>query len=156
MFVAFHADAYFYLRGEVLLYFSVWVEVIEIVNLIRIRIQISLEFRKDLKNKSRSHFSIGRGLKLPHRPSLVLVLSPVHSPRSGPKQFHHARPGRPRHHWPEDDRPTEFIPNSYRPRSLQLRIKPNQCGNEFDWRIKIASRSNPLGHKTETPINRRP
>jgi hypothetical protein len=49
MFVAFHADAYFSLGGEVLLYFSVRVEVIEIVNLIRI--QIGLEFRKDLKNK---------------------------------------------------------------------------------------------------------
>jgi hypothetical protein len=30
MFVAFHADAYFSLGGEVLLYFVVWVEVIEI------------------------------------------------------------------------------------------------------------------------------
>jgi hypothetical protein len=49
MFVAFHVDAYFSLGGEVLLYFSVRVEVIEIVNLIRI--QIGLEFRKDLKNK---------------------------------------------------------------------------------------------------------
>jgi hypothetical protein len=49
MFVAFHADAYFSLGGEVLLYFSVRVEFIKIVNLIRI--QIGLEFRKDLKNK---------------------------------------------------------------------------------------------------------
>jgi hypothetical protein len=49
MFVAFHADAYFSLGGEVLLYFSVRVEVIEIVNLIRI--QIGLEFKKYLKNK---------------------------------------------------------------------------------------------------------
>jgi hypothetical protein len=49
MFVAFHADAYFSLGGEVLLYFIVQVEVIEIVNLIQI--QIGLEFRKDLKNK---------------------------------------------------------------------------------------------------------
>jgi hypothetical protein len=30
MFVAFHADAFFSLVGEVLLYFIVWVEVIEI------------------------------------------------------------------------------------------------------------------------------
>jgi hypothetical protein len=30
MFVVFHADAYFSLGGEVLLYFIVWVEVIEI------------------------------------------------------------------------------------------------------------------------------
>jgi hypothetical protein len=49
MFVAFHTHAYFSLGGEVLLYFIVWVEVIEIVNLIWI--QIGLEFRKDLKNK---------------------------------------------------------------------------------------------------------
>jgi hypothetical protein len=48
MFVVFHVDAFF-LHGEVLLYFSVRVEVIEIINLIRI--QIGLEFRKDLKNK---------------------------------------------------------------------------------------------------------
>jgi hypothetical protein len=34
MFVAFHADAYFSLGGEVLLYFIVRVEAIEIVNLI--------------------------------------------------------------------------------------------------------------------------
>jgi hypothetical protein len=33
MFIAFHADAYFSLGGEVLLYFIVRVEVIEIVNL---------------------------------------------------------------------------------------------------------------------------
>jgi hypothetical protein len=49
MFVAFYADAYFSLFCEVLLYFSVRVEVIKIVNLIRI--QIGLEFIKDLKNK---------------------------------------------------------------------------------------------------------
>jgi hypothetical protein len=49
MFDAFSADAYFSLCGEVLLYFSVRVEVIKIVNLIRI--QIGLEFGKDLKNK---------------------------------------------------------------------------------------------------------
>jgi hypothetical protein len=42
MFVAFHADAYFSLGGEVLLYFIVRVEAIEIVNLIWI--QIGLEF----------------------------------------------------------------------------------------------------------------
>jgi hypothetical protein len=53
MFVAFHTDAYFSLGGEVLLYFSVRVEVVEIVHLIQI--QIGLEFRKDLKNKR--HFS---------------------------------------------------------------------------------------------------
>jgi hypothetical protein len=34
MFVAFHADAYFSLGGEVLLYFIVRVEEIKIVNLI--------------------------------------------------------------------------------------------------------------------------
>jgi hypothetical protein len=34
MFVSFHADAYFSLGGEVLLYFIVRVEVIKIVNLI--------------------------------------------------------------------------------------------------------------------------
>jgi hypothetical protein len=34
MFVAFHADAYFSLGSEVVLYFIVWVEVIEVVNLI--------------------------------------------------------------------------------------------------------------------------
>jgi hypothetical protein len=34
MFITFHADAYFSLGGEVLLYFIVRVEVIEIVNLI--------------------------------------------------------------------------------------------------------------------------
>jgi hypothetical protein len=34
MFAAFHADAYFSLGGEVLLYFIVRMEVIEIVNLI--------------------------------------------------------------------------------------------------------------------------
>jgi hypothetical protein len=49
MFVSFHADAYFSLGGEVLLYFIVRVEVIKIVNLIWI--QIGLEFRKDLKHK---------------------------------------------------------------------------------------------------------
>jgi hypothetical protein len=49
MFIAFHVDAYFSLGGEVLLYFIVWVEVLKIVNLIRI--QFGLEFRKDLKNK---------------------------------------------------------------------------------------------------------
>jgi hypothetical protein len=49
MFVVFHADAYFSLGGEVLLYFIVRVEVTKIVNLIQI--QIGLEFRKDLKNK---------------------------------------------------------------------------------------------------------
>jgi hypothetical protein len=54
MFVVFYVDAYFTLGGEVLLYFSVGVEVIEIVNLIRI--QIGLKFGKDLKNKSLSHF----------------------------------------------------------------------------------------------------
>jgi hypothetical protein len=43
MFVAFHADAYFSMGGEVLLYIIVRVEVIEI--------QIGLEFGKDLKNK---------------------------------------------------------------------------------------------------------
>jgi hypothetical protein len=37
MFVAFHADAYFYLGGEVLLYFIVWVEVL--------KIQIWFEFK---------------------------------------------------------------------------------------------------------------
>jgi hypothetical protein len=47
LFDAFPADAYFSLCGEVLLYFSVRVEVIKIVNLIRI--QIGLEFGKDLK-----------------------------------------------------------------------------------------------------------
>jgi hypothetical protein len=55
MFVAFHADAYFSLGGEVLLYFIVWVEVFEIVNLNWI--QIALEFRKDLKNKKPFSFS---------------------------------------------------------------------------------------------------
>jgi hypothetical protein len=34
MFVAFHVNAYFSLGGEVLLYFIVQVEVIEIINLI--------------------------------------------------------------------------------------------------------------------------
>jgi hypothetical protein len=43
MFVAFHVDAYFSLGGEVLLYFIERVEVI--------KIQIGLEFRKDLKKK---------------------------------------------------------------------------------------------------------
>jgi hypothetical protein len=43
MFVAFHADAYISLGGEVLLYFSVRVEVIKIVNLIRIQIGLNLE-----------------------------------------------------------------------------------------------------------------
>jgi hypothetical protein len=37
MFVAFHIDAYFYLGGEVLLYFIVWVEII--------KIQIWFEFK---------------------------------------------------------------------------------------------------------------
>jgi hypothetical protein len=37
MFVAFHADAYFYLGGEVHLYFIVWVEVL--------KIQIWFEFK---------------------------------------------------------------------------------------------------------------
>jgi hypothetical protein len=37
MFVAFDANAYFSLRGEVLLYFILWVEVIEI--------QIEFEFK---------------------------------------------------------------------------------------------------------------
>jgi hypothetical protein len=43
MFVAFHIDAYFYLGGEVLLYFIVRVEVI--------KIQISLKFIKIEKEK---------------------------------------------------------------------------------------------------------
>jgi hypothetical protein len=54
MFDAFYADAYFSLCGEVLLYFSVRVEVIEIINLIWI--QIGLEFRKGLKNKKSFSF----------------------------------------------------------------------------------------------------
>jgi hypothetical protein len=37
MFVAFHANAYFSLGGEVLVYFTVWVEVI--------KIQIWFEFK---------------------------------------------------------------------------------------------------------------
>jgi hypothetical protein len=94
MFVAFHTDAYFSLGGEVLLYFSVRVEVVEIVHLIQI--QIGLEFRKDLKNKRHfSFFSIGHGQKLPQRPNLALVLSPVRSPHSSPKEFHRMQPGRP-------------------------------------------------------------
>jgi hypothetical protein len=34
------------------------------------------------------------GPKVPHRPSLALVLSSVRSPRSGPEDFHRARPVR--------------------------------------------------------------
>jgi hypothetical protein len=44
-------------------------------------IQIGLEIRKDLKNKKAFFISfISCGPKLLHRPSLALVLSPVHSP----------------------------------------------------------------------------
>jgi hypothetical protein len=38
MFVTFHADVYFSLAGELLLYFIVRVEVIEIVNLIEFKL----------------------------------------------------------------------------------------------------------------------
>jgi hypothetical protein len=42
MFVAFHADAYFSMGGELLLYFLVQVEFV--------KIQIGLEFRKKFEN----------------------------------------------------------------------------------------------------------
>jgi hypothetical protein len=49
MFVTFHVNAYFSLAGEVLLYFIVWVEVVEILNLIWI--QIGLKFINDLEKE---------------------------------------------------------------------------------------------------------
>jgi hypothetical protein len=151
MFVVFHVDAFF-LHGEVLLYFSVRVEVIEIINLIRI--QIGLEFRKDLKNKKPfSFFLLAMDWNSLTGPAW-LWFSPLCAARvaaqkippcvawQGTDQPSGAQLAQRRR--PEDGSPTEFILNSYHVGSLPLRIKPNQCGNEFDWRIKTTSWSNPL------------
>jgi hypothetical protein len=94
MLVVFYVDAYFTLGGEVLLYFSVGVEVIEIVNLIRI--QIGLKFRKYLKNKKPfSFFLLAMGRNSLTGPAWLCFSPHVHSPRSSTKEFHHARPRRP-------------------------------------------------------------
>jgi hypothetical protein len=59
MVVALHAGAYFYLRGGVLLYFIVWVEVIEIQIWFAFKLVQNLE--KIWKFKSLFQFSIGHG-----------------------------------------------------------------------------------------------
>jgi hypothetical protein len=86
MFVAFYADAYFSLGGEVLLYFIMHVEVIEIINLISIL--NGLEFRKDLKNKKPFLIfllAMGRNPPRAAQPSLPQPLSCVaqERPRTG-------------------------------------------------------------------------
>jgi hypothetical protein len=59
MCVAFHADAYFSLGGEVLFYFNVRVEVIEIQIWFEFKLVQNLE--KNWKLKGLFQFSIGRG-----------------------------------------------------------------------------------------------
>jgi hypothetical protein len=87
MFVAFHDDAYFSFGGEVLLYFIVRVEVIEIVNLIWI--QIGLEFRKGLKNKKPFLiFLLAMGQNPPRRPSRACPSFSRTRPRSGQESSH--------------------------------------------------------------------
>jgi hypothetical protein len=87
MFVAFHVNAYFSLGGEVLLYFIVQVEVIEIINLIWN--QIGLEFRKDLKNKkSFPIFLLAMGRNPPRQPNWACPGFSRVWPRSGPGLGH--------------------------------------------------------------------
>jgi hypothetical protein len=59
MVVAFHAGAYFYLRGRVLLYFIVWVEVMKIQIWFEFKLVQNLE--KIWKFKSLFQFFIGHG-----------------------------------------------------------------------------------------------
>jgi hypothetical protein len=74
------------------------VEVIKIVNLIRI--QIGLEFRKDLKiKKPFSNFLLAMGRIPPSRPNLASHISPAHgpaSPSSSPARSPTTLPGFPR------------------------------------------------------------
>jgi hypothetical protein len=82
MFVAFHADAYFSVGSEVLSYFTMWVEVIEIQIWFEFKLVWNLE--KIWKLKSLFQFSIGHGpnstqLAQPGLPSLS-CMRPVSRP----------------------------------------------------------------------------
>jgi hypothetical protein len=88
MFVTFHTNAYFSLGGEMLFYFIVRVEFIEILN--SIWIQIGLKFIKDLEKEKRfSIFPSQMGWN-PVQPRLVpawLPFPPLRTARIAAQQF---------------------------------------------------------------------
>jgi hypothetical protein len=117
MFVAFHANAYFSLGGEVLLYFIERVEVVKIQIWFKIKLVWNLE--KIWKNKQPFSFflsAVGQNLlngPAWHRISLLCTAHEAtrgDSTTRGPVGHWSAQLAR--RHRPEDDRPTEFILSS--------------------------------------------
>jgi hypothetical protein len=157
LFVAFHTDAYFPLCCEVLLYFIEWVEVIEIQIWFEFKLVWNLEKIWKIK-KPFSFFLSAVGRNQLIGPAWCWI-SPLCTAHVAAQRNSTARgPATPATAQPDPSSPRRR--GRVRTRTAHgvrpLRIKPNQCGKKFDWRIKTASQSNPLRDKTETPINRRP